>query len=366
MLKDDATEKDLSDLVSEMEMMKMIGKHKNIINLLGACTQDGPLYVIVEYASKGNLREYLRARRPPGMEYSYDIARVSDEQLTFKDLVSCTYQVARGMEYLASQKGRLPVKWMAPEALFDRVYTHQSDVGTGEESGVRCFGAVLLQRALRGALSLPAPPPPSPHLILRSSGSTRKSPLLLGLCTCLKATMLQHCGPGPQPPYTHPFNPLPSCLHSSFSNTLNMWLIVLEPFHDQNNLPPSPFFTLVVLIFIHLRCLKFLLQTLAAETYDERRKMRRGVVEVESGRLTLRHHHERRQSIHDIRLNEYMNSNESRSLLWIQVDTKLHNLAGRRAERDIYKVAQKEERVCQQVERYNAVIEERPNLGLVV
>lgn len=60
--------------------------------------------MIVEYASKGNLREYLRARRPPGMEYSYDIARVSDEQLTFKDLVSCTYQVARGMEYLASQK----------------------------------------------------------------------------------------------------------------------------------------------------------------------------------------------------------------------------------------------------------------------
>uniref|UniRef100_A0A480N330 Fibroblast growth factor receptor n=1 Tax=Sus scrofa TaxID=9823 RepID=A0A480N330_PIG len=169
MLKDDATEKDLSDLVSEMEMMKMIGKHKNIINLLGACTQDGPLYVIVEYASKGNLREYLRARRPPGMEYSYDVNRVPEEQMTFKDLVSCTYQLARGMEYLASQKcihrdlaarnvlvtennvmkiadfglardinnidyykkttnGRLPVKWMAPEALFDRVYTHQSDV----------------------------------------------------------------------------------------------------------------------------------------------------------------------------------------------------------------------------------------------
>nr|XP_057932968.1 fibroblast growth factor receptor 3 isoform X2 [Doryrhamphus excisus] len=169
MLKDDATDKDLSDLVSEMEMMKMIGKHKNIINLLGACTQDGPLYVLVEYASKGNLREYLRARRPPGMDYSFDTCKIPEEQLTFKDLVSCAYQVARGMEYLASQKcihrdlaarnvlvtednvmkiadfglardvhnidyykkttnGRLPVKWMAPEALFDRVYTHQSDV----------------------------------------------------------------------------------------------------------------------------------------------------------------------------------------------------------------------------------------------
>ncbi|KAE8628900.1 hypothetical protein XENTR_v10000279 [Xenopus tropicalis] len=169
MLKDDATDKDLSDLVSEMEMMKMIGKHKNIINLLGACTQDGPLYVLVEYASKGNLREYLKARRPPGMDYSFDTCKIPAEQLTFKDLVSCAYQVARGMEYLASQKcihrdlaarnvlvtddnvmkiadfglardihnidyykkttnGRLPVKWMAPEALFDRIYTHQSDV----------------------------------------------------------------------------------------------------------------------------------------------------------------------------------------------------------------------------------------------
>lgn len=37
----DATEKDRADLIAEMEMMKMIGKHKNIINLLGACTQDG-------------------------------------------------------------------------------------------------------------------------------------------------------------------------------------------------------------------------------------------------------------------------------------------------------------------------------------
>lgn len=68
------------------------------------CLSKGPLYVIVEYASKGNLREYLRARRPPGMEYSFDINRVPEEQMTFKDLVSCTYQLARGMEYLASQK----------------------------------------------------------------------------------------------------------------------------------------------------------------------------------------------------------------------------------------------------------------------
>ncbi|XP_061485801.1 fibroblast growth factor receptor 3 isoform X5 [Rhineura floridana] len=191
MLKDDATDKDLSDLVSEMEMMKMIGKHKNIINLLGACTQDGSLYVLVEYASKGNLREYLRARRPPGMDYSFDTCKLPEEQLTFKDLVSCAYQVARGMEYLASQKcihrdlaarnvlvtedsvmkiadfglardvhnidyykkttnGRLPVKWMAPEALFDRVYTHQSDVWS--------FGVLLWEIFTLGGSPYPGIP----------------------------------------------------------------------------------------------------------------------------------------------------------------------------------------------------------------
>ncbi|XP_032082755.1 fibroblast growth factor receptor 3-like isoform X3 [Thamnophis elegans] len=191
MLKDDATDKDLSDLVSEMEMMKMIGKHKNIINLLGACTQDGPLYVLVEYASKGNLREYLRARRLPGMDYSFDTCKMPEEQLAFKDLVSCAYQVARGMEYLASQKcihrdlaarnvlvtedhvmkiadfglardvhnidyykkttnGRLPVKWMAPEALFDRVYTHQSDVWS--------FGVLLWEIFTLGGSPYPGIP----------------------------------------------------------------------------------------------------------------------------------------------------------------------------------------------------------------
>ncbi len=29
------------DLLSEMNMMKNIGKHKNIVNLIGCCTQNG-------------------------------------------------------------------------------------------------------------------------------------------------------------------------------------------------------------------------------------------------------------------------------------------------------------------------------------
>lgn len=126
-------------------MMKIIGKHKNIINLLGACTQDGecvcvcervclcvcvrasvcvcesscaacvcvnpslcplsgPLYVVVEYAARGNLREYLRTRRPVGLEYWSGSRRSSPGGVEVRELVSAAYQVARGMAYLASRK----------------------------------------------------------------------------------------------------------------------------------------------------------------------------------------------------------------------------------------------------------------------
>jgi FMS-like tyrosine kinase 1 len=44
--------------------MKNVGKHENIISLLGCCTKSGPLYAIVEYAKFGNLRNYLRTQRP--------------------------------------------------------------------------------------------------------------------------------------------------------------------------------------------------------------------------------------------------------------------------------------------------------------
>nr|KAF6446753.1 fibroblast growth factor receptor 4 [Rousettus aegyptiacus] len=209
MLKDNASDKDLADLVSEMEVMKLIGRHKNIINLLGVCTQEGPLYVIVECAAKGNLREFLRARRPPGPDLSPDGLRSSEGPLSFPTLVSCAYQVARGMQYLESQKcihrdlaarnvlvtednvmkiadfglargihhidyykktsnGRLPVKWMAPEALFDRVYTHQSDVWS--------FGILLWEIFTLGGSPYPGIPVEELFSLLREGHRMDRPP----------------------------------------------------------------------------------------------------------------------------------------------------------------------------------------------
>nr|XP_019968477.1 PREDICTED: fibroblast growth factor receptor 1-A-like [Paralichthys olivaceus] len=222
MLKADATEKDLSDLISEMEMMKMIGKHKNIINLLGACTQDGPLYVVVEYASQGNLREFLRTRRPVGLEYWSDSRQTPLDSLEMRELVSAAYQVARGMAYLASKKcihrdlaarnvlvtednvmkiadfglardvhhidyykkttnGRLPVKWMAPEALFDRVYTHQSDVWS--------FGVLLWEIFTLGGSPYPGVPVEELFKLLKEGHRMEKPPA----CTQELYLMMRDC-----------------------------------------------------------------------------------------------------------------------------------------------------------------------------
>uniref|UniRef100_A0A8C0VS21 receptor protein-tyrosine kinase n=1 Tax=Cyanistes caeruleus TaxID=156563 RepID=A0A8C0VS21_CYACU len=206
--KPDASEKDA--LMSELKMMTHIGSHENIVNLLGACTVSGPIYLIFEYCCYGDLLNYLRSKREKfhwtltdifkqqnfsfyhnihqdqnsrGIQQhlrseayvsAHDASTQVDEEedfnvLTFEDLLCFSYQVAKGMEFLESKScihrdlaarnilvthgkvvkicdfglardvmndsnyivrgsARLPVKWMAPESLFERTYTMKSDV----------------------------------------------------------------------------------------------------------------------------------------------------------------------------------------------------------------------------------------------
>ena len=96
MLKEGHTDAEIIDFVKEMEMMKMIGKHVNIINLLGVCTQPAghPLLVIVEFAEHGNLRDFLRARRPELVQY---LGRQGDRHVSLRDMLSFGWQVLRDM-----------------------------------------------------------------------------------------------------------------------------------------------------------------------------------------------------------------------------------------------------------------------------
>ncbi|XP_066533035.1 platelet-derived growth factor receptor alpha isoform X2 [Hoplias malabaricus] len=248
MLKPTARSSEKQALMSELKIMTHLGPHLNIVNLLGACTKSGPIYIITEYCFYGDLVNYLHknrdgflSRNPEKTKKDLDIFGInpadessrsyvilsfeekgdymdmkqadtmqyvpmlemseaskyshlqrddydhppshthtnesevekllSDETegLTTMDLLSFTYQVARGMEFLASKncvhrdlaarnvllsqgkivkicdfglardimhdnnyvsKGNtfLPVKWMAPESIFDNLYTTLSDV----------------------------------------------------------------------------------------------------------------------------------------------------------------------------------------------------------------------------------------------
>uniref|UniRef100_A0A8C8C8E4 receptor protein-tyrosine kinase n=1 Tax=Oncorhynchus tshawytscha TaxID=74940 RepID=A0A8C8C8E4_ONCTS len=177
MLKDHASHSELRDLLSEFTLLKQVN-HPHVIKMFGACSQDGPMYLIVEYAKFGSLRNFLRESRKVGPSYmsgndanrnSSYLENPDERALTMGDLISFAWQISRGMQYLAEMKlvhrdlaarnvlvaegrkmkisdfglsrdvyeedsyvkrskGRIPVKWMAIESLFDHIYTTQSDV----------------------------------------------------------------------------------------------------------------------------------------------------------------------------------------------------------------------------------------------
>ena len=108
------------DLVKEMTIMKTVKPHVYIIYLLGVCTQPigHPLYVIVEYAKFGNLKNFLNARREgrPCIDCNSDYLE-PDQSLLLKakkcdyacilsleNLLNMAWQVSKGMDFLCLNK----------------------------------------------------------------------------------------------------------------------------------------------------------------------------------------------------------------------------------------------------------------------
>jgi serine/threonine protein kinase len=54
--------------LSEIAMMKRVGRHPNVVTMLGCCTLKQPYYMIMEYVPCGDLLHYLRQLR---VEYEH-------------------------------------------------------------------------------------------------------------------------------------------------------------------------------------------------------------------------------------------------------------------------------------------------------
>lgn len=60
---------DERDFLQEIGLMKLIGFHKNIINIIGASTMMKPLFLVLEYMPNGDLLHYLRKKRADVSSY---------------------------------------------------------------------------------------------------------------------------------------------------------------------------------------------------------------------------------------------------------------------------------------------------------
>ncbi|KXJ79718.1 hypothetical protein RP20_CCG027943 [Aedes albopictus] len=94
------------DLKAEADIMRKLGSHPNVVTLLGACLEQEPQLLIMEYAMRGRLLSLLRAARGAvnGLAPTIHGNRTPIMPLSPRRLTGFAHDIARGMEYIADKK----------------------------------------------------------------------------------------------------------------------------------------------------------------------------------------------------------------------------------------------------------------------
>ena len=103
---DDDNEFARKDLHAELDMLKLLPEHPNVVSLLGCCTRSEPLMIIVEYCAHGDLQGFLRSSRGVSESYYKSTYHPIGQKMTSKMLLTFAFQIAKGMSHLAAFKVR--------------------------------------------------------------------------------------------------------------------------------------------------------------------------------------------------------------------------------------------------------------------
>ncbi|CAH1253590.1 PTK2 [Branchiostoma lanceolatum] len=147
----DCTDTVAEKFLEEAYTMKQFD-HPHIIRLIGVCT-DRPIWIIMELANFGELRSFLQSNKQSldlatlilyAYQLSTALSYLESKKFVHRDIAARNVLVAaydsvklgdfglsRWVEdqtYYKASKGKLPIKWMAPESINFRRFTTASDV----------------------------------------------------------------------------------------------------------------------------------------------------------------------------------------------------------------------------------------------
>ncbi|KAL6046061.1 Bone morphogenetic protein receptor type-1B [Balamuthia mandrillaris] len=151
---------------AEMDIMKHLRPHTNVVQLFGVCTDDvHPWCLVTEYLAQGDLRHYLRANPQPNtgaiikmaVQAATGMHHLHSEGIIHRDLAARNVLLTADLEVKVGDFGlsrvanrevaesKVPVRWTAPEALL-------GEAEFNEKCDVWSYGVLLWEMMNAGGV----------------------------------------------------------------------------------------------------------------------------------------------------------------------------------------------------------------------